>query len=149
MEISATLVGADAFAAKFASGGERLRARLRTAVDRSAHEVQRRVQTSYLRGPRPAHLGVRTGTLLRSINVKLADTGAEISGSVGTNVWYGRLWELGFDRQVGRSVRSGRSGGSVTTAGTVHVPPRPFLQPALADLADAFRERVRAAAVGR
>ncbi len=148
MEVSATLVGADTLAANLGSRGERLRTRLRSAVDRSAHELQRRVQTSYLRGPRPAHLGVRTGTLLRSINVKLAETDAEISGSVGTNVWYGRLWELGFTRHVGRT-KSSRSGGSVQTGGDVTMAPRPFLQPALADLTDAFRERVRKAAGGR
>ena len=40
-------------------------------------------------------LGVRTGTLRRSISrqARLQPTGATLK--VGTPVWYGRMWELG------------------------------------------------------
>ncbi|MGR2663673.1 HK97 gp10 family phage protein [Chromobacterium haemolyticum] len=43
-------------------------------------------------------LNVQTGRLRRSINRRIAGAGTtSIAGFVGTNVEYGRRWELGFD----------------------------------------------------
>lgn len=62
----------------------------------------------YLRGPRPRRLGVVTGRLLNSISPEWKRKPWEIA--VGTDVLYGRTWELGL------------GGGPI--------PKRPFLQPA-------------------
>jgi phage gpG-like protein len=78
-----------------------VRATLRQAVDRLGLELQRRVKADYLSGSfqtgigRAGALNVQTGTLRRSINLKREDTSTTVAAFVGTNVVYGRAWELG------------------------------------------------------
>lgn len=62
----------------------------------------------YLTGPRPEKLGVKTGTLRRSIRQETSIFGNEIKGTIGTNVSYGEKHEFGLG-----------------------VPTRPFLRPPL------------------
>lgn len=145
VEIQAAILGSEELSATLSAMDARLRDRVRGAVQRTAFELQRKVKADYLTGPRPQRLGVVTGTLRRSINVQSLDTEDQIAASVGTNVWYGRLWELGFTRHGGRTTKSPRSGGSVRTLTNIPVLPRPFLQPALADVRDSFHKRLETA----
>lgn len=101
----------------FAFGGgiaARVRAELRRTVDKLAVELQTEVKQNWLTGPRPLRLGVDTGTLRRSVNIKRVDTPMEVSSKVGTNVFYGAAWERG-------NVKDWR--GKVQ-------PARPFMEPA-------------------
>ena len=50
------------------------------------------IQANRLRGQ---VLNVRTGTLIGSITSKQSATPRGAMLQVGTNVWYGRMWELG------------------------------------------------------
>ena len=63
----------------------------------------------YLTGPRPEKLGVKTGTLRRSIRQDTTISGNKIKGAIGTNVSYARFHE----------------------SGTKDLPKRPFLRPPL------------------
>ena len=80
------------------------------------------------------HLNVRTGALVNSIEVsekEKKDTSAEVG--VGTNIVYGRIHEVGgIITPVNASKLSwiGKDGTRVF-AGSVHIPARPYLRPAL------------------
>jgi hypothetical protein len=66
----------------------------------------------------------RTGQLAKSIRTRVSKTNFGGVLSVGTNIFYGRLWEKGFKHR-GRSARKLRS----TKPGKV-MAPRPWLHPA-------------------
>jgi phage gpG-like protein len=53
-------------------------------------------QRSFLRGPRPARLGVVTGRLFGSITSRVDHETDRIVGAIGTNVFYGAFHEFGF-----------------------------------------------------
>lgn len=160
--LSATITGIPEVTARLESPG--LRDRVRAAVDQSATQLQGTVKAAYLHGPRPTRLGVKTGRLTRSINIQPLDEPGAVGASVGTNVSYGRVWEFGFSgvehvsahtrrvrsRDTRPSKKQGRSAGIAFVRAhdrTVHLAPRPFLRPALADVSDDFRARVAAAAM--
>ncbi len=50
-------------------------------------------------------LNVRTGTLRRSITSKESVMPRGVKLQVGTNVWYGRIWELGVGRPAREFIR--------------------------------------------
>ena len=119
---------------------------LRTEVRRLAVMLSGYVKTSKLTGQ---VLRVRTGRLRRSITLKVLDEGTLVSGIVGTNVEYGRAWELGFDRRVGAGARGGprtlMSDRALARYRALHPPglkhysERSFLRSALNDLAPEIR----------
>jgi HK97 gp10 family phage protein len=122
-------------------------------ITRLSTELSALVKTGYLSGQA---LKRKTGRLSRSVNYKIAESSSSIVGSVGTNVEYGRYWELGFDRAVGAGAR----GGPRTLIGrardryfekhppgTRHYDARPFLKPALADMKSKIIADIEAALV--
>lgn len=122
-----------------------VRANVATALNGLATEMLRKVKVEQLSKPKGAApgpqgaLSVQTGTLRRSINRSPA-TGVDekvqghLSVSVGTNVFYGRIWEL-----------HGLPGRASASGVTRSWPPRPFLRPALDQMRSAIDARVRAA----
>lgn len=96
-------------------------------------------------------LKVRTGRLRRSINQRVDASGDLITGSVGTNVDYGRKWELGFKgtesvqqhmrtikQAFGKPLKGGPKQISVRAhTRRVNLPERSFLRSALQELAAA------------
>lgn len=78
----------------------------------------------------------KTGNLRRSIHAEFTDDSSGVTGTVGTNVPYGRMWELGFDRKVGAFARGGGAGMTAAQRaayaashppGVKHEAPRSFL----------------------
>jgi phage gpG-like protein len=131
-------------------------------VDRTVRalgfELEAKVKTSYLRGPRPQRLGVKTGRLLSSITQGGSDSRSRFESTpekslyyVGTNVSYGALWEHGFNRKVGAGARGGPRNlpGPLMARYIAKHPPgerqvaaRPFLSPALEDMRRHIIERI-------
>ena len=156
IEITAQVVGMQEVVARLAGESDRIHKRVRRAVERSGIEVQRLVKDSYLTG---GALDVRTGRLRRSVTQETTDDGTTIRSRVGTNVAYGRFWELGFSgtEQVRAHMRANKA-GKMRIGGKlrkvmamvpvrahtreVHQRPRPFLGPALRMLSQATRERI-------
>jgi len=145
---------------------DRFPAEAKTRVDLTVQalglELERRVKTSYLRGPRPQKLGVVTGRLLSSITRGAADSRTRFESTpessvyyVGTNVPYGAMWEYGFERKVGAGARGGprtiKSGPALARYFAKHPPgvkqfaARQFLAPALNDLKPLINEKLGAA----
>ena len=80
----------------------------------------------------PEVLGVVTGRLRQAVAAsgRVRRRGSEIVGSVGTNrVVYGPVHELGLTISVGR-------------VGTIDMPQRPFLAPALEESRDLIADRL-------
>ena len=132
--------------------GKNITAELKISVTRAAIMMMAHVKENKLSG---GVLNVKTGRLRRSINQSVKSDENSVIGQVGTNVSYGRFWELGFDRKLGAGTRGGPGarGGKVLTgkalasyyakhpAGTKHEAPRSFLRSALADKrADILKE---------
>jgi len=150
IEIEGRVVGSEAVVGRLATASDRIRARIRTEVDRLGIELQGKVRREYLTGQ---SLHVRSGRLRASINERLVDTGSTIEARVGTAVPYGRFWELGFtgvenvrefvrrqrrsDVMVSniKSQKSRRIAQGIEFVRAhqrhVNVAPRPFLKPAL------------------
>lgn len=159
--ISGYLVGDRELLAKFDRAGPAIKAEVDLTVQKLGYALQLRVQSNYLRGPRPAKLGVETGRLLRSITQtggdgrsRFVSTATTATYYVGTNVEYGAPWEYGFIRKVGAGARGGprtlmgkalESYIAKHPPGSKQVPARPFLAPALADLRQQITDELAAA----
>lgn len=91
--ITATIVGAERVERRFTLAGDIVRERLRKEMNFLGEKLLRGVKQTRLTGQ---SLNVRTGRLRRSINFKFSETYDSMNGSVGTNVVYGRFWEIGF-----------------------------------------------------
>ena len=88
-------------------------------------------------------LHVRTGHLMRSITGKVERSGDTVIGRVGTNVSYGRLWELGgvipahtIKPKYAKALHFYTKNGTEVFCKKAEIPerrvkPRPFLRPAL------------------
>lgn len=115
--------------------GSMARTRIGKTVNKLGLELLQVVKAFYLSG---VALNVRTGRLRRSINLRYEDNGATISASVGTNVEYGRFWELGFSgtEMVRAHMRKTSKAEGMVKAHErkVNQPARPFLAPALEDM---------------
>lgn len=107
------------FREKLVRWAARMPQEAKKALTEAAETVRREVQAGHLTGPKmprgvghdtEATLAVRTGRLRRSIAIGVTVDKEKVSATVGTNVWYGRIHELG-------------EGG---------MPERPFLRPSLA-----------------
>jgi phage gpG-like protein len=97
MEIESKVVGVESFKHRLELAEKDVRVRLRQTVRELATLLIRHVKTQKLEGQ---VLHVQTGRLRRSINATFGETEASIFASVGTNVSYGRVWELGFQGDV-------------------------------------------------
>jgi phage gpG-like protein len=128
------------------------------AVRRLAISLQGYVKTQKLSGQ---VLHVRSGTLRRSINQEVRQTGHAIQGTVGTNVSYARIHEYGFSGTVNvrehlRTVSKafGRPLASPVTqtvrahTKNVNLPERSFLRSALKDFEPRILSELKAAASG-
>ncbi len=120
--------------------------------------AERSVRGSYLSGKA---LNRRTGRLRNSITHEVRILGNTVIGRIGTNVVYGRYWELGFSGTVSvkahtRTIRQafGRSIAATSVNVRAHtrdvnVQARPFLRPGvednLADIRRLIRDRIREA----
>lgn len=159
--ISGYLIGDRQLLAKFDRATPAIKAEVDLAVQKLGYALQLRVQSAYLRGPRPTRLGVVTGRLLRSITQTSGDgrsrfvsTPTTATFYVGTNVEYAAGWEYGFTRRVGAGARGGprtlmgkalESYIAKHPPGSKAVPARPFLAPALADLRQRITDELTAA----
>lgn len=154
IQITASVVGAESVTARLKTGADRARAALRVVVPQLAVALQRRIKERKLTGQ---VLNVRTGRLRRSINFAVVESGDEISASVGTNVVYARLWELGG--VIPARVLEARSKGALYWPGARHpvarvtqpsrtVAARPFLRPALDEMRARIRRELRGAIKG-
>ena len=138
--VTGSVVGVESTIIKLKTESAAARARVAKTVERLGFDMQRVVKQLYLSG---AALGVRTGNLRRSVNAVLQDDLNTITSSVGTNVEYGRFWELGFSgtEQVKQSIRTSKLGKEFTVKAherILDVKARPVLQPALDDMKPAI-----------
>ena len=127
------------------------RAALRHAITEQAIKLQAHVITNKLTGQ---VLHVRTGTLRRSINMRVDEDGSKIVGAVGTNVRYGAFWEFGFSgvETVRAHLRRVADGSRYVPVREhdrhVDVQARSFLRSALADRANDIRDALKFAVRG-
>jgi HK97 gp10 family phage protein len=148
--ITVELIGDRELAARLDAMPGRVHDGLARAVTRLGRELQGKVQSEKLSG---SPLKVRTGTLRSSIDVTVEDTGTKIAAGVGTNVFYGRFQEYGVGRSWLIEARNARSlafevGGKTIFRRRVTHPPMPersFLRSALAEMAPAIEEELKAA----
>lgn len=156
--LSGQVLGAERVAARLSNAGPRVRERVRTEVQRLGLELLRKVKAEKLTGQ---VLNVRTGRLRRSINYReILGGDASYQARVGTNVSYGRFWELGFQgaQQVREHIRTIRQSfgrpifpvQSVVHAHSrnVNQAPRPFLQSSLDEMRAEVRQRLLVAVQG-
>jgi hypothetical protein len=95
-------------------------------------------------------LRTRTGKGLRSVRAKVTATPSEITGTIGSPVFYLRMLERGFPAQVMTTRKKGFrffAGGHVIRVKSIHHPgvaARPWLRTALEesqdDIVDAFHQ---------
>lgn len=154
--ITGALIGDRELVQRVASIPQAAQAELVPTVQRLILAVEARAKTSYLRGPRPLHLGVVTGRLSSSITTQMEVTSDSVYGICGTNVAYGKLWEEGFTKKIGAGARGGpRTLTGAARAryfakhppGVKQVAARPFLSPALDDIRPQALTQIKAAYV--
>lgn len=138
--IKAELIGGEQLVARLGLFGPRLRGGLEQSIARMTMELLRRVKADKLSGQ---VLKVRTGRLRRSINERLEGQGTtQVTGTVGTNVVYGKVHEYGGLMTVrAHQRRMTQAFGKPVTPRmvdvkqhTVNYPARSFLRTALAEL---------------
>jgi phage gpG-like protein len=90
-------------------------------------------------------LKVQTNRLRGSISLRVIEGSAAVFAAVGTNVEYGRAWELGFTVKpylhanlFGKGIKANMPGRTV--------PARPFLRPTLTEMTPEIKVRLKAAA---
>jgi len=150
--ISGALVGDTALIEHLGGIAPKARAELRKTVDLMAMKTLARVKLKLSDDV----LRVRTGRLRRSITQVVTDDAGSIQGTVGTNVEYARIHELGFSgtqniRAHLRTIKSAFGkrikGGAVTFQVSAHTrqvdfPARSFLASALSELEPEFNAAV-------
>jgi hypothetical protein len=147
--LKAAIVGDRETVERFKRMPGNVRDELRKTVESLSQRLQVKVKADKLSGQ---VLKVRTGRLRRSINYRIAQEGAGIYGYVGTNLSYGRAWELGFQGtvQVGAFQRKTKSGGVAMVMAhsrRVNMQPRSFLRTALAEMTQTIKDEIRGAAI--
>jgi phage gpG-like protein len=93
--LAGRIVGAETVIAHFAVAGPAIHDRLKDRISRLAVTLLTHVKEDKLSGQVLHNV---TGTLRRSINMKVDDQGSSITGSVGTNLVYARAHEFGVDQ---------------------------------------------------
>jgi len=111
--------------------------------------IKGRSQTKYLRGGHP--LNVRTGRLIQSLTSEWTRHGNTLVGSVGTDVFYGRVHEFGAQTpghivkpvspgvkhlkfRLGPYGAHGKGTGPWVSVKSVRMMPKPWLKPAVDDM---------------
>lgn len=149
--IRAWLVGSDAVIANFDAFPGNLRDELETCIKKLTMDLTKKVKQEKLSGQ---SLNRKTGRLSRSVTPSFDSNGGKFVGIVGTNVSYGRFWELGFDRKVGAGARGGpRKMLENAKAryfqkhppGVKHYGPRSFLGSALNEMAPEIQAKIEQA----
>lgn len=152
--ITGRVVGADRVIEQFQGITPRVRERLWDSVRMLGLRLQANVQSDWLSG-RALHR--RTGRLASSVKARFQSTSRSATSTVGTNLSYGRFWELGFHgmetvrahtrrfhKVYGREVKPG-----VAQVGAfsrkVDQAARPFLKPALRELTPTINRELKAA----
>ncbi len=143
------LVGERQVQAKFDRIMPSVREQLKQEVTRLAIKLTAHVKADYLSGQ---VLKNRTGKLRGSVNEKVEDSDSKVEAAVGPNMeqaQYAAAWEFGFDRKVGAGARGGPNkitGRALDyyftkhPPGTKHVDARPYMRPALRDMADEIKK---------
>lgn len=140
MKITGTVVGTESVASRFLSLRPRIKAQVSETVRRLTIGLQAHVKADKLSGQ---VLKNRTGTLRRSINSRITDSGESVIGSVGTNISYARIHEYGFNgtvtvREHLRKTQSGRMATVRAHSMRMNIPKRSFLRSALDDMRPAI-----------
>ena len=151
-DLVARVVGAEEVVARFEGAPERVHGKVHGTVQSLGLKLLRRVKDDALSG---GVLNVRSGRLRRSTTEETTEAGETISSAVGTNVSYGRFWELGGTIPA-HDIVARKAGalfwpGAAHPVARVHQPARtetarPFLQPSLAAMKDEIRASLLAAA---
>ena len=156
--ISGYIIGDKALVARLVNAPEAVKRELDQTVQKLGFALEARVVQTKLSGQ---VLKRRTGRLAASITTGAAETKSRFESTsltafayVGTNVSYGRAWELGFTRRVGAGARGGPNltGKSLATYFAKHPPgtksyaARPFLKPALQEMRPVIIEQITLAA---
>lgn len=128
--------------------------RLSKAAKEFGADTEGKSKRDYLSGPRPSRLQPVTGRLRSSVTHAVTERENEIEVAVGTNVKYGKVWELGFQgtQQVRAHLRVVSKVFGETTKATVqsvssharkaNIKPRPFLSPAIQDMLPSFEQKI-------
>lgn len=137
-------IRAEALLARLKGNAEALQGVMRSVVSRLGIEVQTSVKEDKLTGQA---LSVRTGTLRRSINLRVTEDAAGVVASVGTNVVYGAIHEYGY--QGAMTVRAHTRGNHSVRTHTrqVNLPARSFLRSTLQDMTPHIQTTLREAAL--
>lgn len=162
MPIKIKLIGADALIkiGKLASESkEKLMLDLFKASDDFGTDAVSIAKRSYLKGPRPEHLDIKTGRLSSSIDSKVTRKGPVIETVIGTNVEYARIHEYGgvvrptltdkmreFAWAMFFKTKDDKWKGLALSSKSrlrIKIPPRPFLRPALQDAMPEFQDNIR------
>ena len=162
IEIEAQVVGVESVSAKLSTLAAVAQKRIKMAVQGLGTELQGAVKQSWLSG---GALNVQSGRLRRSITEKTTETGNDVRSRTGTNVEYGRFWELGFHdvenvkahvrKIASRSLRETKKHGKAQGIAFVKAfsrrvdqNARPFLKPALASMRAQVHDRLTKAVEG-
>lgn len=150
--ITAYLVGDTELIARLSAMPGRLQSGIARAVTKLALDLQRRTQQK-LSGP---VLKVRTGLLRSSINYQVKQSSTEVTATVGTNVFYGKIHEFGVPHSWEIRPRTARAlafevGGQTIFAMRVTHPPLPersFLRSSLREMEPMIKSELEGAVAG-
>lgn len=153
--LTVRVIGAEQVQANLGRIPANAKKEVKKTVAALALTILRKVKSEKLSGQ---VLRNRTGTLRRSINQRVDESGLGITGSVGTNLRYGKRWELGYTgpESVKAHSRTVKEvwGRALAAPISVHVraftrkldiKARPFLRPVLEEMRDEIRTRLEAA----
>ena len=70
--------------------------RVKEALTVGMGEIKKTSGKKYLSGPRPTKLQSITKKLWRSIKTKITSKGSLVTGTIGTDLGYGKVWEEGI-----------------------------------------------------
>lgn len=149
IKITGTVVGAEAVVARLKGTlPERARTTLRDAVHTLGFLLERIVKLEKLNGQ---VLNRRTRRLANSINTSFVDTTESSTATVGTNVKYGRIWELTGSKAftiVPKTKKALFWPGAAHPMHSVFHPAqaaRPFLRPALDQMRPTIKSTIEKA----
>ena len=134
--ITGRVIGADIVQARFVSAPGRVMERLGQVVPALGIKLLNNVRYTWLAG---RALNKRTGELQRRINMRVTETSHSVTASVGTNYKIGIYWTRGIRAHdiYPKTAKALFWPGAAHPVMHVHIPaqkPRPFLQPALAEM---------------
>jgi len=151
----ARVIGAEQVKANLGRVPAAAKARVHQTVAALTMTILRKVKAEKLSGQ---VLRNRTGTLRRSINQRVVESGFGIAGSVGTNLRYAKRWELGYTgpesvkahtrtlkQAWGKDLPAPISVQVRAFTRQLDIKARPFLRPVLDEMRDEIRTRLEAA----